>query len=64
MPGVHFGSALGQIHRLFDEGTLAGQPDARLMERYVSDHDELAFETLVKRHGRMVMGVCRGVGQS
>ena len=61
MAGVHLGSALGQIHRLFDEGTLAGLPDARLLERYASDRDELAFETLVKRHGRMVMAVCRGV---
>jgi RNA polymerase sigma factor (sigma-70 family) len=61
MAGVHLGSALAQIHRLFDEGTLAGLPDARLLERYASERDELAFETLVKRHGRMVMAVCRGV---
>ena len=61
MAGVHLGSALSQIHRLFDEGTLAGLPDARLLERYASERDELAFETLVKRHGRMVMAVCRGV---
>ena len=61
MAGVHLGAALGQIHRLFDEGTLAGLPDARLLERYASERDELAFETLVKRHGRMVMTVCRGV---
>ena len=61
MAGVHLGAALGQIHRLFDEGTLAGLPDARLLERYASERDELAFETLVKRHGRMVMAACRGI---
>ena len=60
MAGVHLGAALSQIHRLFDEGTLAGLPDGRLLERYVVERDELAFETLVKRHGRMVTAVCRG----
>ena len=61
MAGAQLGSALTQIHRLFDEGTLAGLPDARLLERYASERDELAFETLVKRHGRMVMAVCRAI---
>jgi hypothetical protein len=61
MANVHLASALGQIHRLFDEGTLAGLPDVRLLERYASERDELAFETLVNRHGRMVMSVCQGV---
>ena len=28
---------------------------------YVVERDELAFETLVKRHGRMVTAVCQGV---
>ena len=41
-------AALRQIHRLFDEGTLAGLPDARLLERYVAHRDELAFEALVR----------------
>jgi RNA polymerase sigma factor (sigma-70 family) len=34
-------------------------PDAALLERFVTDHDEAAFETLVHRHGPMVLGVCR-----
>jgi len=33
--------------------------DADLWERYVRERDEAAFETLVRRHGPMVMGVCR-----
>jgi DNA-directed RNA polymerase specialized sigma24 family protein len=61
MASVHRGSALRQINRLFDEGTLAGLPDARLLERYARERDELAFESLVQRHGAMVMAVCRGV---
>ena len=35
--------------------------DARLLERYVAHRDELAFEALVRRHGPMVLGVCRRV---
>jgi RNA polymerase sigma factor (sigma-70 family) len=61
MSSVHRGSALKQINRLFDEGTLAGLPDGRLLERYVSERDELAFESLVQRHGAMVKAVCLGV---
>ncbi len=61
MASMHRASALRQINRLFDEGTLAGLPDARLLERYATDRDELAFESLVKRHGAMVRAVCLGV---
>jgi RNA polymerase sigma factor (sigma-70 family) len=49
------------IDRLFGEGTLAGLSDVRLLERYVVHRDELAFEALVRRHGTMVLGVCRRV---
>jgi len=36
-------------------------PDADLLARFVADRDEAAFATLVKRHGRMVHGVCQAV---
>ena len=49
------------IDRLFGEGTVAGQTDARLLQRYIADGDELAFEALVRRHGPMVLSVCRRV---
>jgi DNA-directed RNA polymerase specialized sigma24 family protein len=39
----------------------AGVPDADLLERFVTGRDEAAFELLVWRHGRMVLGVCRRV---
>ncbi|MGP0062880.1 MAG: RNA polymerase sigma factor [Isosphaeraceae bacterium] len=61
MASARHGAALRHIRHLFDEGTLAGLPDARLLERYVGHRDELAFQALVQRHGAMVMAVCRGV---
>ena len=37
----------------------AGVADAQLLERFVSRRDEAAFELLVWRHGKMVLGTCR-----
>jgi RNA polymerase sigma factor (sigma-70 family) len=37
------------------------ESDADLLESFVSRRDELAFSTLVRRHGPMVLGVCRRV---
>jgi RNA polymerase sigma factor (sigma-70 family) len=59
MASVRRDAASRQIDRVFGEGTLAGLSDARLLERYTSDRDEVAFEALVRRHGPMVLGVCR-----
>jgi RNA polymerase sigma factor (sigma-70 family) len=36
-----------------------GPDDANLLERFLAERDEAAFEALVRRHGPMVFGVCR-----
>src|SRR5438067_1728358 len=41
-----------------DSGALT---DGQLLERFVSRHEEAAFEALVRRLGPMVLGVCRRV---
>jgi RNA polymerase sigma factor (sigma-70 family) len=55
------------LSALFLSGTLTGQADNELLERFASRRDEndltaqLAFATLLARHGAMVMRVCRAV---
>jgi hypothetical protein len=39
----------------------AGMTDGDLLKRHVQERDPAAFEALVRRHGPMVMGVCRRV---
>ncbi|MDE2505957.1 MAG: RNA polymerase sigma factor, partial [Planctomycetota bacterium] len=55
LPGV-----VGSLDRLFTSGSVAGLTEAGLLERFVNDRDESAFEAIVARHGPMVLGVCRG----
>jgi RNA polymerase sigma factor (sigma-70 family) len=39
----------------------AGRTDGQLLEDFVAARDAAAFEALVRRHGPMVLGVCRRV---
>jgi RNA polymerase sigma factor (sigma-70 family) len=61
MPTNHTSSVLRQVRRaaLLQDG--GGLTDGQLLECFVSRRDEAAFEALVRRHGPMVLGVCRRV---
>jgi RNA polymerase sigma factor (sigma-70 family) len=52
---------LHHIRRLAYSGNPGGPGDGQLLEQYILDGSEEAFAVLVRRHGPMVLGVCRRV---
>src|SRR6516165_4878130 len=61
MTSKQAGLILQHIRRLAGRRPIAELPDALLLERFITQRDEAAFETLVRRHGPMVLNVCRSV---
>ena len=64
MAGALQNSTSRIIGALFSDGSATGMTDAQLLDRFVSDRDataEHAFEVLARRHGPMVLSVCRSV---
>src|SRR5207253_316560 len=57
MAGPTFTSVLRYVRRLGD----ADADDGALLARFAARRDETAFAELVRRHGPMVLGVCRRV---
>jgi cytochrome c peroxidase len=49
------------IRRLVEDESLRQLADQHLLRRFNHDADPAAFETLLRRHGPMVLNVCRGV---
>ncbi len=57
-------SAHRYLRVLFDAGTVTGLTDGQLLECFADrrgETSELAFATLVERHGPMVLRVCRAI---
>jgi RNA polymerase sigma factor (sigma-70 family) len=63
MGHVQTGIVLRHLHSLLAARDQAERSDAQLLARVARQHDEAAFATLVRRHGPLVLGVCRRVLQ-
>ena len=61
MTGGQFTSTQSSLARLFGEGTMTGASESQLLERFLLQRDEVAFEAIVRRHGPMVLAVCRRI---
>src|SRR5436309_1097180 len=57
MSTTQTGAVLRHIRHL----AAAGQADAQLLDRFVRCREQAAFEALLRRHGPLVLGVCRRV---
>jgi RNA polymerase sigma factor (sigma-70 family) len=54
-------TAKGAIQPLGSQRSDTAAEDEELVARFVQSRDEPAFEALVRRHGSMVLGVCRRI---
>jgi RNA polymerase sigma factor (sigma-70 family) len=61
MANGQFGSVLRHIRQLIGPRSSESLTDGQLLERFVKTQDESAFETLLQRHGPMVLGLCRSI---
>jgi RNA polymerase sigma factor (sigma-70 family) len=52
---------VGSLRWFIDSRPATDVTDRQLLARFARDRDEAAFEALVRRHGPMVLGVCRRV---
>jgi hypothetical protein len=64
MASASVGDLGRHLGRLFGAGSAVGLTDGELLERFAHRRDEAAeaaFETLLARHGALVLTVCRQV---
>jgi RNA polymerase sigma factor (sigma-70 family) len=61
MPTERPKSALGSLRQALFVRECGGLGDGELLGRFLAQRDEAAFAALVRRHGPMVLGVCRRV---
>jgi RNA polymerase sigma factor (sigma-70 family) len=61
MNSAQVGAVLGYVRRLAAIRKDDDLPDHQLLECFALDRDEAAFAAMLKRHGPMVLGVCRSV---
>jgi RNA polymerase sigma factor (sigma-70 family) len=61
MAPTQAGVALRHVRRLLTAPATEGLLDRQLVEAFTARRDEAAFAALVRRHGPLVLGVCRRV---
>jgi RNA polymerase sigma factor (sigma-70 family) len=61
MTSAQAGIVLHHLRRPAGSSRAAPHPDAQLLGRFTARRDEAAFAALVRRHGPMVLNVCRSV---
>src|SRR5229473_8244820 len=61
MATAELNKVIGHLRSVLSKQDAAELTDGDLVKRYLQQRDEAAFEALVRRHGPMVMGVCRRV---
>jgi RNA polymerase sigma factor (sigma-70 family) len=61
MPPTSLSAVVRQVRKLAAPGDFPAAPDPDLLARFRATGDEAAFAALVRRHGPLVMGVCRRV---
>ncbi len=61
MPDGEMHAVIEYIQSLVVDPDLASQTDNELLKRFLANRDENAFEALVRRHGPMVLALCRRI---
>jgi hypothetical protein len=61
MATTPLGTVLDNLRRCVLRRDEAALTDGDLLECFVTRRDEAAFEALLRRHGPMVLGVCRRI---
>jgi RNA polymerase sigma factor (sigma-70 family) len=61
MASGQLSQVLGHLRRIIGPRTVPDQTDVALLHRFLTLHEEAAFEALLLRYGPLVLGLCRRV---
>jgi hypothetical protein len=59
--GSGMSAAVRDLRALFDVGVVGDHWDGELLDRFIARRDQAVFESIIRRHGPMVWGVCRRI---